>query len=149
MFWLIIIVLIVFVVYVYSVGFRLFLEKPIRFTSYIPKDIYLYLTRYKNIPKKPFINVYVGLFGSGKTLSAVHDCIQFYNDYNDKIVYDDRVGKFVKQKVFILSNVHLSGVPYRKFHSLQQLVNIGRWRHHTDKKKQQRTITVVIGDEFS
>lgn len=149
MFLFFIIVILVFVVYVYSVGFRLFLEKPFRFASYIPKDLYLYLRRYKNIPKKPFINVYVGLFGSGKTLSAVHDCIQFYNDFNDKIVYDDRVGKFVKQKVFILSNVHLEGVPYRKFHSLQQLVSIGKWRHKTDKKQGIRTITVVIGDEFS
>lgn len=149
MFWLIIITLVVFIFYVYSVTFRLFLEKPIRFTSYIPKDVFYYFTRYKNIPKKPFINVYVGLFGSGKTLSAVHDCIQFYYDYNDKRVYDDRQKKFVLQKVFILSNVHLNGVPYRKFHSLQQLVNIGRWRHHTDKRKGIRTITVVIGDEFS
>lgn len=149
MFWFFVITLIVIILYVYSVGFRLFIDKPIRFTSYIPKDLYFYFTRYKNIPKKPFINVYVGLFGSGKTLSAVHDIIEFYNTYNDKKVYDDRIKDYVIQKVFILSNVHLNGVPYRKFTSLQQLVNIGRWRHHTDHKKKQRTITVVLGDEFS
>lgn len=142
-------ILLIFILYVYSVGFRLFLEKPVRFISYIPKDIFYYFTRYKNIPKKPFINVYVGLFGSGKTLSAVHDVVSFYNQYNDKRVYDDRIDQYVTQKVFILSNVHLNDVPYRKFHSLQQLVNIGRWRHHTDAKKRQRTITIVLGDEFS
>lgn len=149
MFWIIFIIIFVVVLYVYSVGFRLFLEKPLRFSSYVPKDLFYYFTRYKNIPKKPFINVYVGLFGSGKTLSAVHDAVAFYNEYNNKRVYDDRQHKFVTQKVFILSNVHLIGVPYRKFSSLQQLVNIGRWRHNTDKKKGQRTITIVIGDEFS
>lgn len=149
MFWFFVIVLIIIVLYVYSVGFRLFIDKPIRFTSYIPKDLFFYFTRYKNIPKKPFINVYVGLFGSGKTLSAVHDVIEFYQTYNNKKVYDDRIKEYVTQKVFILSNVHLNGIPYRHFHSLQQLVNIGRWRHHTDKKKKQRTITIVLGDEFS
>lgn len=149
MIFLIIVVVIVFILYVYSVGFRLFVEHPLKFLSAIPVDVYYYLTRYKNIPKKPFINVYVGLFGSGKTLSAVHDCVEFYNTYNDKMVYDDRVGKFVKQKVFILSNVHLNDVPYRKFSSLQQLVNIGKWRNKTDRKKGVRTITVVVGDEFS
>ena len=103
MFWFFVITLIVIVLYVYSVGFRLFIDKPFRFTSYIPKDLYFYFTRYKNIPKKPFINVYVGLFGSGKTLSAVHDIIEFYNTYNDKKVYDDRIKEYVIQKVFILS----------------------------------------------
>lgn len=137
------------ILWVYSLTFRLLIQKPMLFFKYLPIDIYNYIKKYKNIPQKPFINVYVGLFGQGKTLSAVHDAIEFYNTYNDKIVYDDRIKEFVKQKVLVLSNVHINGIPYRKFISLQQIVNIARWRHKTDAKKKVRTITIVLGDEFS
>ena len=139
----------VVILYVYSLTFRLIVSNPFNFFKYLPKDVFNYFSRYKDIPKKPFINVYCGLFGSGKTLSAVHDAVSFYYEYNDKKVYDDRIKEYVTQKVFILSNVDLKGVPYRRFTSLQQIVNIGRWRHYTDKKKKIRTITIVVGDEFS
>ena len=144
-----ILLLVCIILYAYSLTFRLLLENPINFIHYIPFDILKYILKYKNIPKKPFINVYCGLFGQGKTLSAVHDVINFYNEYNNKKVYDDRIKEYVTQKVFVLSNVDIKGIKYRKFTSLQQLVNIGRWRHHTDKKHKTRTITIVLGDEFS
>lgn len=146
---LFVILLIVIILWTYSLTFRLLIEKPFLFLKYIPVDIIKYILKYKNIPKKPFINVYVGLFGQGKTLSAVHDAIAFYNEYNDKKVFDDRIGEFVIQKVFVLSNVDIKSIPYRKFTSLQQIVNIARWRHRTDAKKKVRTITIVVGDEFS
>ena len=141
--------LVCIILYTYSLTFRLLLENPINFIHYVPIDLLKYILKYKNIPKKPFINVYCGLFGQGKTLSAVHDVINFYNEYNNKKVYDDRIKEYVTQKVFVLSNVDIKGIKYRKFTSLQQLVNIGRWRHHTDKKHKTRTITIVLGDEFS
>lgn len=146
---LFLICLLLFVLYFKSIHFNIAIHNIPKILHYSFPDVFRYLFRYKNIPNKPFINMYIGLFGQGKTLSAVHDCVEFYYTYNDKKVYDDRIGKFVTQKVFILSNVSLVGVPYRKFTSLQQIVNIARWRHITDKKKNQRTITVVIGDEFS
>lgn len=145
----IIILVVVLVLSAFCNPFRLFVSMPVSIISYAVKDLWHYFTRYRNIPKKSFIRVYVGLFGQGKTLSAVHDVIEFYNEYNDKMVYDDRQNKFVKQRVFILSNVNLVGVPYRKFTSMQQLINISRWRHIDDKAKGFRTITVVLGDEFS
>ena len=129
--------------------FHCFINSPFYFLFYCGKDFINYCFKYRNIPKKPFIRCYVGLFGSGKTLSAVHDVILFYKLYNDKRVWDDRIGEYVTQKVFILSNVDLKGVPYRKFHSLQQVVNIARWRHITDRKKKVRTLTIILGDEFS
>lgn len=141
--------IIVVVIYVFCVPFRIFIENPIFTVIYAVKDIFYYFTRYKNIPKKCYFRVYTGLFGQGKTLSAVRDVISFYNQFNDKKVYDDRLNEYVTQKVFILSNVDLKGVPYRKWHSLQQVVNIARWRHHTDKKRRERTVTVCLGDEFS
>lgn len=149
MIWLAIILFVCIILYAYSLTFRLILDNPINFLKYLPIDILKYIRKYKNIPKKPFINVYCGLFGQGKTLSAVHDVINFYNDFNNKRVFDDRIKEFVIQKVFVLSNVHINGIKYRKFTSLQQLVNIARWRHHTDKKHKTRTITIVLGDEFS
>ena len=146
---LFIVLLIVIILWTYFLSFRLLIDKPFLFLKYIPIDILKYIFKYKNIPKKPFINVYVGLFGQGKTLSAVHDVIKFYNTYNDVKVFDDRIGEYVTQKVFVLSNVDIKSIPYRKFTSLQQIVNIARWRHITDKKKKVRTITIVLGDEFS
>ena len=139
----------VVILFVLSLGFRLFLKHPFKFIFSIPRDLYAHFFKYYWIPKKPFINVYVGLFGSGKTLSAVHDAINFYWQYNDRKVYDDRQKKYVTQKVVILSNVALNGVPYKKLTSLQQIVNIAKWRHKTDVKKGIRTVTIIIGDEFS
>ena len=137
------------VLYAFCVPFRIFIENPINTLKYGSKDMFYYFIRYKDIPKKCYFRVYTGLFGQGKTLSAVRDVISFYNQFNDKRVYDDRLKEYVTQKVFILSNVDLKGVPYRKWHSLQQVVNIARWRHYTDKKRKQRTITICLGDEFS
>ena len=146
---LIIIFIVCLILYVYSFVFRLIVDNPFQFLKYFPIDIFNYFRKYKFIPKKPFINVYCGLFGQGKTLSMVHDVIQFYNVYNDKIVYDDRFNKYVKQKVFVLSNVHINGIKYRKLTSLNQIVNIAKWRHVTDKKHGVRTITICAIDEAS
>ena len=145
----IIIFIIVFLVFFLSVRLRLLILNPFKTFFYLFSDILKYIRKYKYIPKKPFINVYVGLFGQGKTLSAVHDCISFYNEYNNRKVWDDRFDCFVTQKVFILSNVSLKGVPYRYFHSLTQLQNISKWRHITDKKHHTRTITICLLDECS
>ena len=141
--------IIVFLLYIFCNPFRIFLESPFTVLKYSFFDVCNYFYKYKNIPNKSFIRVYVGLFGQGKTLSAVHDVISFYNQYNNKIVFDNRQNKFVTQRVFILSNVNLHGVPYRKFTSMQQLINISKWRHIDDISKGYRTITIVLGDEFS
>ena len=83
---IILVVLVAVCLYVFCFPFRLFVGQPIEFLAHIPVDIYAHFSRYKWIPKKPFINVYCGLFGSGKTLSAVHDVIGFYKQYNNRIV---------------------------------------------------------------
>lgn len=145
----IIIIILVVILYFYSLFFRLLIHNPIKFLVYACKDFYYQQKRYKHIPQKPFINCYVGLFGQGKTLSAVHDCIEFYNTYNGKLVYDDRFNKFVIQEVLILSNVDLKTVPYKKLYSLQQLVEISKYRHILDACKNKRTITVALIDEAS
>ena len=146
---IVIIISIISIISFFSVTVRLFVKQPFTFIWNIPIDLFNYLYKYRNIPNKPFINVYCGLFGSGKTLSAVHDAMAFYDRYNNKKVYDDRQKKFVTQKVEILSNVDLKLVPYVKFTSLQQIVDIAKYRHMTDKELEVRTVTIILGDEFS
>lgn len=145
----IIIIISFIILYTFFLPFQVFVNQPITVIKYAIMDMWFYKIRYHNIPHDSFIRVYVGLFGHGKTLSAVHDVVEFYKEYNDKIVYDDRQKRYVRQRVFIISNVNLKGVPYRKFRSMQQLCNIAKWRHVDDKAKGYRTITVVLGDEFS
>ena len=142
------IILLVFL-WVYSLTFRLIFSHPFIVLYYAYVDFYCNFRKYRFIPKKPFINVYVGLFGQGKTLSAVHDLKEFYSSYNGKIVYDDRFKKFVVQEVLVMSNVHLKDIPYKKLYSLQQLVEISRYRHILDACKNKRTVTIVLLDEAS
>lgn len=142
-------IILVIILYIFSLSFRLFISSPIKFISLFIKDTYVNYKRYRFIPNQPFMNIYCGLFGQGKTLSAVHDCIEFYQTYNDKKVYDDRFHKFVTQKVMVLSNVDLKTIPYKKFRSFQQLIDISKYRKILDYINNVRTVTVVLFDESS
>lgn len=145
---IIIIGILVFLLMLSTIG-RLIFENFFIIPPLVIKDFYFWMRRYKHIPKQSKLIVYTGLFGQGKTLSMVHDVINFYNTYNNKIVYDDRFNEFVKQKVLVISNVDLKTIPYRRFTSLQQLVNIAKWRHVTDRKQHIRTVTIACIDELS
>lgn len=89
----------------------------------------------------------------GKTLSMVHDVIDFYNQFNNRIVWDDRFDRWAIQKVFVLSNVHINGIKYRHLKSLSQLNQVAKWRHVSDRKKHKgkyyRTLTLLVVDEAS
>lgn len=91
---------------------------------------------------------YVGLFGKGKTLSAVHKVVSMYDQYNGKRVWDRDRDKWVEQRVKVLSNVALQ-IPYDDFVSLQQVVHCAETNGEYDKKHDTLTITLVLGDEFS
>lgn len=146
---LVIMVVVVFLIIKFTVIGRLVLENVFRIPINAIVDLYDYIRKYKHIPKQSKLVVYVGLFGQGKTLSMVHDVVNFYNSYNGRIVYDKRYHRFVKQRVLVLSNVELKTIPYRHFHSLQQLVDISKTMHMTDKRKHIRTVTVACIDELS
>ena len=92
---------------------------------YAPKDIYDYFVhkRYNECPAFGFIKVYNGYFGSGKSLSCVSEVIDMYRRYNGLEVYNDDMGVFLKQKVTIISNLKLMGVPYVPFESEQQFIH--------------------------
>ena len=51
---------------------------------------------------------YTGLFGKGKTLSAVHRVVSAYHRYDGKPVWCPRRKKMVTQRVKVISNVALS-----------------------------------------
>lgn len=86
------------------------------------KDYFVH-KRYNECPAYGFIKVYNGYFGSGKSLSCTSDVIDIYRHYNGLEVYNDDMGVFLKQKVTIISNLRLFGVPYIPFTSEQQFIH--------------------------
>lgn len=79
-----------FLLYI-SVSFRLVVTHPVSVVRYGISDFYEYV-RYKqwNVLRTGKLIGYVGLFGKGKTLSAVHDVVEAYNWFNNKPIFDFR-----------------------------------------------------------
>lgn len=91
---------------------------------------------------------YTGLFGKGKTLSAVHKVVGCYRAYDGKLVWCPRRHKLVTQRVKVISNVALS-IPYEDFISLEQIVLAAERNQAYDDEHDTLTVTLVLGDEFS
>lgn len=91
---------------------------------------------------------YTGLFGKGKTLSAVHRVVSAYHQYDGKPVWCPRRKKMVTQRVKVISNVSLS-IPYEDFVSLEQIVLAAERNKEYDDEHGTLTVTLVLGDEFS
>lgn len=133
-----------------SVTLRVLLAHPLAVIVYGVRDLYHYIKyRRWNECRTGRIICYMGLFGKGKTLSAVHYVQQLYNRYNDKIVYDTNRKKYVTQKVHVISNVELSDIPYERFVSLSQLVACADTARVYDFENDTRTVHIALGDEFS
>ncbi len=133
-----------------SVCFRVVLLHPFKTVWYAIKDAYKHYRykRWRECPTGKIIG-YVGLFGKGKTLSAVHFVAKmYYKKYHNKKVYDFNRKKWVTQKVHLISNVELS-LPYEKFISLAQIVALGDMYRKIDEENDTKTIHIVLGDEFS
>lgn len=67
------------------------------------------------------------VFGCGKTLLLVIRAISIYKRYNDKWVWHEATDTFMKQKIHLISNVELCGVPFIKFTDVNQLIDIQRF----------------------
>lgn len=132
-----------------SVCVRVIVTHPISTVRYGVIDLYKYF-RYRcwNICATGTISCYVGLFGKGKTLSAVHRVVSLYKRYNDKKIFDFNRNKWVTQKIHIISNVSLA-IPYEDFVSMAQIVAVADRMRSVDKKNDTLTCTIVLGDEFS
>ena len=112
-------------------------------------DFVLYYVRKKgNLYPTGELVAYVGLFGKGKTLSAVHRVTRAYRRYDGKKVWCFRRKAMVTQRVKILSNVALT-VPYEQLVSLEQVVRAAENVKEFDDAHGTLTITLVLGDEFS
>ena len=128
---------------------RCALLHPVKLVRYGAADLYQYFKYRKwNECHTGELIAYVGLFGKGKTLSAVHKVVSMYEQYNGRPVWDKERGMWVEQRVKVLSNVALS-IPYDDFVSLQQVVYCAEKNGQYDKEHDTLTVTLVLGDEFS
>lgn len=113
------------------------------------KDLVVYIRQKKrNLCPTGELVAYVGLFGKGKTLSAVHKVVGMYERYDGLSVWCPRRKKWVTQRVKVLSNVSLS-IPYENLVSLEQIVLCAERNREIDDENDTLTITLVLGDEFS
>lgn len=113
------------------------------------RDLYKYIRNKEyNLCGSGELVAYIGLFGKGKTLSAVHKVVSSYHQYDGKKVWCPRRGKIVTQRVKVISNVSLS-IPYEDFVSLEQIVLAAERNRAYDDEHDTLTVTLVLGDEFS
>ena len=144
-------ILITFVIcFVCSIEFRIALRHPIKTIYYAITDGYKYIhDRQHKIYYGGVLNCYCAHFGGGKTLSVVEYVVYLFHKYNNQMVYDRKRKMWVLQKVNILSNVALQGVPSVPLTSLRQVVECAKYNASIDAMENTRTITLVILDEAS
>lgn len=122
---------------------------PFALAWYGAKDLYYYFRRLRfNLCGSGELVAYTGLFGKGKTLSAVHKVVSAYHRYDGKKVWCSRRKKIVTQRIKVISNVSLS-IPYEDFISLEQIVLAAERNREYDDEHDTLTVTLVLGDEFS
>lgn len=130
--------------------FRLAVLHPFKTVYYAVTDCYLYFHDHSyDKYDGGLLNCYFAHFGGGKTLSVTHYIIELFHRYNNKRIYDRKQKKWVLQKVHIISNVHLSSVPYEELVSLSQVVCCAYKNKKIDKDLGTRTIVLVLLDEAS
>ncbi len=113
------------------------------------RDLWAYFRRRKyNACGTGELVAYTGLFGKGKTLSAVHKVVSAYRQYDGSQVWCPRRKKLVTQRVKVISNVALN-IPYEEFVSLEQIVLDAERKQAYDDEHDTLTVTLVLGDEFS
>ncbi len=116
---------------------------------YLPRDIYLFFVhkQYNNCTTGVIVAV-IGLFGKGKTLTAVYLICRMYLRKNGKKVWCKRRKKLVTQRIKVISNVELK-IPYERLKSLEQIVYASKRNQSYDDDNDTLTVTLVLGDEFS
>ena len=96
----------------FSVVFRVLLFHPFKtvYNAIVDCLKWMKFRRWREIKMGQLI-CFIGLFGQGKTLSAVHYVVGKYNKYNGKKIYDPNRKKWVivaqlsrqKSKIFIMN----------------------------------------------
>lgn len=134
---------------IFSPTIRCAISHPVSCLVCGMKDLTRYIRQkeYNICPTGELVG-YIGLFGKGKTLSAVHRVVSAYHQYDGKTVWCRRRKKFVTQRVKVISNVSLS-IPYEDFVSLEQIVLAAERNRTYDDEHDTLTVTLALGDEFS
>lgn len=133
-----------------SIRLRVMVLHPIKTIRYAATDIWRYYRYHTyDVYNGGFLNCYAAHFGGGKTLSVVHYICALYHRYNNKKVFDSARGKWVTQKVIVLSNVVLSGVPFEMLTGLKQIVECAQHNKKIDEENDTRTCVLVLLDEAS
>lgn len=150
---LIIFIAVVFLL-IYSPLFRCAVFHPVKTVVNGAVDLYYYFKYLKfNNADYGFIKCYTAAsgyaFGSGKTLSVVHEIVQRYNQYNGKKVWCSRRKKYVTQRIFILSNVEFLTVPFVHMDSLKQFVGLSDTIDDYDDEHDTLTVIYALCDEAS
>ena len=122
---------------------------PVSLTVYGLRDLFKYFrNREYNFCGSGELVGYTGLFGKGKTLSAVHRIVRTYKAFDGKKVWCPRRRKIVTQKIKVISNVALK-IPYEELKSLKQIVQAAKSQQAIDDENGTLTVILVLGDEFS
>lgn len=125
-------VLSIFVLFVFPYVYTFFIPHIPDFVHFGILDIYLYFKHKKYNVCREWGNIRLNcatgsqVFGCGKTLLLVMRANYIYKRYNDKLIFDIDSNCYVKQKIHIISNVELYNVPYIKFESINQLIDIDK-----------------------
>lgn len=120
--------------------------------SYAIRDTYKYFKykQWNNFGEFGQMNMYIAdssqPFGSGKTINVTALAKSIYNKYDGKMVYNERLGKWQEQKIVILSNYKLVGIPYVELHSHQQIVEVTENTENTDDE--YCNVYLVLIDEM-
>ena len=122
---------------------------PLLSVFYLCRDFWKYVRRKEyNVCGTGQLVGYTGLFGRGKTLSAVHKVVGMYRRFDGKKVWCPSRKKIVTQRIKVISNVSLK-IPYEDFKSLQQIVDAAKNQRQSDEERDELTVILVLGDEFS
>ncbi|MBQ9489591.1 MAG: hypothetical protein IJU80_06645 [Lachnospiraceae bacterium] len=129
---------------------RIILFHPFKTLLYPLKDVYRYVhDRTFNVYDGGLLNCYFAHFGGGKTLSVTHYVCHLFRRYNNKKVWDRGQKKYVTQKVHVISNVQLNGIPFEELQSLSQVVCCAWKNKKIDLEQGTRTVVIVLLDEAS
>lgn len=137
---------------IWIVPIRLTIFHPILTLKYFCIDFYRFLKfkLWRNYKTGLFnaYDAYFGcVFGSGKTLSGLHQVVNDYKKYNDLLVFDIHRKKWVTQKIHILTNITLNSLPYEKLVNLGQIVSCCERFQKMDIKNDTLTCILVFIDE--
>lgn len=138
------------VLWAYVPHFRIAVINPLKTLFYSCKDVFLYFKRHEyDFYEGGKLDCYCAHFGGGKTLSIVHRVKSLFRRYNNKYVWDRGRGCFVLQKVHVISNVTLNGIPFEYLTELKQIVDCADFNKRIDEKNGTRTCVLVVIDEAS